>query len=80
MCVIAAYDVQCLVAGCRGQVQDSRLCVQEDGCCNGACVVFCAVHSTQHNTHDALGICHTGFADAKPVWYIPIAVYTVLDS
>ena len=33
MCVIIAYGVQCLVAGCRGQVQGSRLCVQEEGCC-----------------------------------------------
>ena len=48
--------------------------------CHRAACVLVAVHSTQHNTHDALGICHTGFADAKPVWYIPIAVYTVLDS
>jgi len=27
MCIITAYGVQCLVAGCRGQVQGSRLCV-----------------------------------------------------
>ena len=31
MCVITTYGVQCLVAGC--QVQDSRLCVQPEGCC-----------------------------------------------
>ena len=30
---IAAYGVQCLAAGCRGQVQGSRVCVQEEGCC-----------------------------------------------
>ena len=33
MCVIAAYGVLCLVAGCRGSVQDSRLWVREEGCC-----------------------------------------------
>jgi hypothetical protein len=33
MCILAAYGVQCLVAGCRGQVQGSRVCIQEEGCC-----------------------------------------------
>jgi len=33
MCVIAAYSVQCLVAGCRGSGAGSRPCVQEEGCC-----------------------------------------------
>ena len=33
MYAIAAYGVQCLAAGCRGQVQGSRVCVQEEGCC-----------------------------------------------
>ena len=32
MCVFTVYGVQCLVAGCRGSVQDSRLWVQEVGC------------------------------------------------
>ena len=33
MYAIAAYGVQCLAAGCRGQMQGSRVCVQEEGCC-----------------------------------------------
>jgi len=33
LCVITSYCVQCLVVGCRGQVQDNRLCVQEEWCC-----------------------------------------------
>ena len=33
VCVITAYGVQCLVAGCWGSVQGSRLCIQEEGCC-----------------------------------------------
>ena len=33
---IAAYGVQCLAAGCRGQVQGKRVCVQEKGCCTTA--------------------------------------------
>ena len=33
MCIITAYGMQCLVAGCRGSGADSRLCVQEEGCC-----------------------------------------------
>ena len=33
MGVIAAYGVQCLAAGCQGQEQGSRVCVQEEGCC-----------------------------------------------
>jgi hypothetical protein len=36
MYAIAAYGVQCLAAGCRGQVQGSRVCVQEVGCCTTA--------------------------------------------
>jgi len=38
MCVITAYGVQCLGTGCRGQVQGSRLSVQEEGCCTTAVV------------------------------------------
>jgi hypothetical protein len=34
MYAIAAYGVQCLAAGCWGQVQGSRVCVQEEGCCS----------------------------------------------
>ena len=41
MCVIAAYGVQCLAAGCRGQVQGSRMCVQEEGCCT---TQSCSIH------------------------------------
>ena len=33
MYAIAAYGVQCLADGCRGRVQGSRVCVQEEGCC-----------------------------------------------
>ena len=33
MRIITAYGVQCLVDGCRGSVQGSRLCVQKEGCC-----------------------------------------------
>ena len=33
MYAIAAYGVQCLTAGYRGQMQGSRVCVQEEGCC-----------------------------------------------
>ena len=33
MYAIAAYGVQCLAAGCRCQVQGSKVCVQEEGCC-----------------------------------------------
>ena len=33
MCVITTYGVHCLVAGFGVQVQSSRLCVQEEGCC-----------------------------------------------
>ena len=37
-CFITAYGVLCLVDGCRVQMQDSRLCVQEEGCCTTAVV------------------------------------------
>ena len=33
MCVVTAYGVQWLVAGCRGSGAGSRLCVQKEGCC-----------------------------------------------
>ena len=33
MYAIAAYGVQCLAFGCRGQVQGSGVCVQKKGCC-----------------------------------------------
>ena len=33
MYAIAAYGVQCLVAGCRSQMQGSGVCVQKEGCC-----------------------------------------------
>ena len=33
MCVIAAYGVQCLVAGCRGSGAGQQGGVQEEGCC-----------------------------------------------
>ena len=34
VCVITAYGVQWLVAGCWVQVQGSRLCVRDEGCCS----------------------------------------------
>ena len=40
MYAIAAYGVQCLVVGCQGQVQGSRVCVQEEG------------WSTRHKMHE----------------------------
>ena len=33
MYAIGACGVQCLAAGCQGQVQGSRVCVQEEGSC-----------------------------------------------
>ena len=39
MCVITAYGVQCLAADCRGQVQVSRLCFRNEGCCSTGCPV-----------------------------------------
>ena len=33
MFAIAAYGVQCLAASCWGQVQGSRVRIQEEGCC-----------------------------------------------
>jgi len=33
MCVIAAYGVQCLVAGCRGSGAGQQAMCQEEGCC-----------------------------------------------
>ena len=33
MCVITAYGVQCLVAGCRGSGVGHQAVVQEEGCC-----------------------------------------------
>ena len=40
MCVVTAYGVQCLVAGCRGSGAGSRLCVHEEGCCTTASVFW----------------------------------------
>jgi hypothetical protein len=36
MYATAAYGVQCLIVGCRSQLQGSRVCVQEEGCCSTA--------------------------------------------
>ena len=47
MYAIAAYGVQCLVDGCRGQVQGSRLCVQEEGCCS-SWFLFASVQGPPH--------------------------------
>jgi hypothetical protein len=46
---------------------------------------FTVHHQVSSTVHTATGICHTGYVDcllafSTPVWHIPIAVCTVLDS
>ena len=49
MYAIAAYGVQCLAAGCGGQVEGSRVCVQEEGCCTNRDAYPAALYLTTDN-------------------------------
>ena len=47
--------------------------------------VFLSIHHQESKTlHTASGICHTGSVTAQgatePVWHMPVAVFTVIDS
>ena len=62
MYAIAAYGVLCLAAGCRSQVQDSRVCVREEGLL--FVVQTASAQQTAHTPfHDMLPHLHTIYND-----------------